>query len=556
MNDLPEFTYTVENELDDEPAFTGTLKVYSPNARNDAAGTYEIEVDLSGVSYTVNYKPGDPPYINGTLTVASTDATLSGLTISEGELPDFSPLTMEYNVTVPGSIRSLTVTPTASDHNAEISVNGTEVKSGMPSGEIPLNVGPNTITIEVTSQDGKAKETYTVNVYVLANFSGSGDSEEDPYLIQTAEDLKDMAYLINEGIEPYANVGKHYKLANDIDLSAFANDDNDKGWTPIGTYEKPFKGIFDGNGKSITGLKIDRPGESDIGLFGYVSGGTIKNLQVTAEVEGRLTVGGIVGRLNNYGLVQNCFINGSVTGMQGVGGIAGEITGTSKILNSGSNVNVLGLNHVGGIVGNINSSSGVQNCYSAGSVTADREDPYLLAYPNHYVGGIAGWLQDLYGNSFVRNCYSIAEIVGDNMVGGIVGRGERSRIEDCFALNPSVSSEGSVERVLGYNNYASCFNLYAFAGMKVIGQSITGAGETAININQISDSSFWTTSDKWYGSVWDENVWVFENNKLPMLKNVPGQSEDALRWDISELDIDITGSYIYTGDKNRCPVQG
>lgn len=234
--------------------------------------------------------------------------------------------------------------------------------------------------------------------------------------------------------------------------------------------------------------------------------------------------------------------------MQGVGGIAGEITGTSKILNSGSNVNVLGLNHVGGIVGNINSSSGVQNCYSAGSVTADREDPYLLAYPNHYVGGIAGWLQDLYGNSFVRNCYSIAEIVGDNMAGGIVGRGERSRIEDCFALNPSVSSEGSVGRVLGYNNYASCFNLYAFAGMKVIGQSITGAGETAININQISDSSFWTTSDKWYGSAWDENVWVFENNKLPMLKNVPGQSEDALRWDISELDIDITGSYIYTGE--------
>ena len=56
----------------------------------------------------------------------------------------------------------MTVTPTATDANAAITVNGNPVTSGSPSGDISLSVGANTITTVVVSQDLSATTTYTV----------------------------------------------------------------------------------------------------------------------------------------------------------------------------------------------------------------------------------------------------------------------------------------------------------------------------------------------------------------------------------------------------------
>lgn len=52
---LPEFTYTVEGELEGEEALVGVPVISSPSANTSAAGSYDIEVDLSEVSYTANY---------------------------------------------------------------------------------------------------------------------------------------------------------------------------------------------------------------------------------------------------------------------------------------------------------------------------------------------------------------------------------------------------------------------------------------------------------------------------------------------------------------------
>lgn len=139
---LPDFTYTVEGELPDEPALTGIPDVKSPEADPDVPGTYTITVDLSGVTYTDNYMAAAPATVNGILTVvAENDATLSGLSISEGALtPGFSADTTDYTVTVPESVTSITVTMTTTNPDASVEVNGEHVSGDPASVTIPLEV--------------------------------------------------------------------------------------------------------------------------------------------------------------------------------------------------------------------------------------------------------------------------------------------------------------------------------------------------------------------------------------------------------------------------------
>ncbi|MCY9597385.1 hypothetical protein PC41400_08855 [Paenibacillus chitinolyticus] len=95
----------------------------------------------------------------------STNANLSNLTLSTGTLsPVFaSGTTSGYKADVSNGTASINVTPTVADSTATLKVNGSAVASGSPS-PVSLNVGANTITIEVTAQDGTTKKTYTVEV--------------------------------------------------------------------------------------------------------------------------------------------------------------------------------------------------------------------------------------------------------------------------------------------------------------------------------------------------------------------------------------------------------
>ena len=100
-----------------------------------------------------------------TITSNPTDATLSSLTISAGTLtPVFASGTTGYTDNVANSVTSVTVTPTASQAGATITVNGAAVTSGKASGVINLNAGSNTIMIIVTAPDGTTKDTYTITV--------------------------------------------------------------------------------------------------------------------------------------------------------------------------------------------------------------------------------------------------------------------------------------------------------------------------------------------------------------------------------------------------------
>ena len=106
------------------------------------------------------------------VTRISTISTLSSLVLSSGTLsPAFATATKIYTASVANAITSVTVSPTVTDATATITVNGTSVASGTSSDLIPLMVGPNTITVLVTAQDGTTQSTYTITVTRFATDS-------------------------------------------------------------------------------------------------------------------------------------------------------------------------------------------------------------------------------------------------------------------------------------------------------------------------------------------------------------------------------------------------
>ena len=127
------------------------------------------------------------------------------------------------------------------------------------------------------------------------------DNKEYVY-IDSAEDLYAFSASVNGGND-YS--GKTVLLRNNIDLSDYTSDkktkvctdnDNSNGFTPIGNTTNKFKGNFEGGGKTISNITINRPSNSYVGLFGVVSGSTIKGLTLdTTTVKGYSGTGTLVG---------------------------------------------------------------------------------------------------------------------------------------------------------------------------------------------------------------------------------------------------------------------
>ena len=185
-------------------------------------------------------------------------------------------------------------------------------------------------------------------------FVGEG-TKENPLQIITAKNIADLAKTINDG-NMTPNI--HIDVMNDIDLSGYASG---AGWTPIGTVDNPFMGVFNGNGRKITGLQINTTGDYS-GLFGYIGEtAQISNLFVEeANIKGGSYTGGIAGFVNG-GKITNCHITGYVNGTDFVGGIAGLISGDGNISYCYAKNAIVGSANIGGIAGTVNSGN-ITNC--------------------------------------------------------------------------------------------------------------------------------------------------------------------------------------------------
>jgi len=265
-------------------------------------------------------------------------------------------------------------------------------------------------------------------------FSGNGTSGS-PYLITTAAQLAQLATYVNEGNTTYN--AAYYRLENDLDLTIYGKVFNGgKGWIPIGTKTNPFKGNFNGNEKIISNLLINNTTTQYVGLFGYIDGGTVKNLGIeNANITSlNLSMAAFTGILTGYcyvGNILNCYTTGSLSSTSSssvyAGGIASAI----------SNYNASGFS--------------ISNCYSTASISASTSSASSYVNAGGIVGGILGYSIN---NSTISNCYSTSYISFSASesncarAGGLVGH-QGQTLSDCAALNPAMNNTGIVSSSVG-----------------------------------------------------------------------------------------------------------
>ena len=145
------------------------------------------------------------------------------------------------------------------------------------------------------------------------------ESEDGYYLIETANDLAALSYLVETNANDDKHGGKYasykYRLMNDIDLTG-------KAWNPIGTSSNKFKGEFDGNGKAIKCVSVSN--YEYAGVFGYVENAKIYNLICSGGIiEGTVVAGGIVAQAKTSEIT-NCINTNTVIGATKAAGVIAE----------------------------------------------------------------------------------------------------------------------------------------------------------------------------------------------------------------------------------------
>ncbi|MDD3831494.1 MAG: InlB B-repeat-containing protein [Clostridia bacterium] len=255
---------------------------------------------------------------------------------------------------------------------------------------------------------------YAVNY----SFDGGDGSEDNPFLIANVDQLRLLSNILqgncgkseimfpNQSFTTYNYVvSAHFKLINDISINEGLIDFitiNDIGdiditksptvWTPIGNEgTSPFKGSFDGNGKTINGVFVNLEANyvRNAGLFGKIENAHIYDLTIEdSYCSSKDYTGILVGYAVNSN-IDNCYVNGYAVGKRR--------DGSSE-------------NYVGSIVGKL----------ECGTITDCCADTMLCCFsPRTDAGGVVGQL-----NGSVINCYFNGRVVISNFstVGGIAGQ--------------------------------------------------------------------------------------------------------------------------------------
>lgn len=278
------------------------------------------------------------------------------------------------------------------------------------------------IAVPVSARaEGKTVDTWD-GTTIADKFAAGDGTQGNPFQIETATQLAYFAKTVNEG-EAYLH--KYIVLTADIDLA-------NKEWTPIGNYSNPFKGNFNGDNHTVTGMQIS--GELDrVGLFGecikFNVNSAIKNITVKDSVIcGINFVGAIVGYAEGIN-IENCrSIGNTINGKTDVGGICGKIGGYSvgKVSQCYNSSKVTGRVRVGGIAG----MGGIaENCLNTGEIMII-DKAYQSA-----CGGIFGIFDDTTASASITACVNLGKVSGGESFGGIVGRTDSEstgHISNCY----------------------------------------------------------------------------------------------------------------------------
>jgi len=457
-------------------------------------------VEVSGISTSYNVATGATGTDKVKYTYAATKPNLSGVTKLEVNGKEYTYLSMNYLGFAAEEGSTVSVSYKITTGNVGV------ITNEIPSVPVKRNYRTNIIGNLVT-----ATSDYTVTLdkeFNADNYVVEGGKSY--HSVSTAEELVNVVAEISQGNTAINNI----MLADDIDLSEFTlTRATVANWTPIGTPEKPFDGIFNGNGYSIKNLSIEetegKEGKAYIGFIGYAKDATIKNVTfenvylniacldidhsqghigaVAGSLEGTSTIENVtvkgdikiestfdangasrvavVAGGNSYGNVtmKNVHVianDGSyLKANNNVGALAGQLQGISVFENCSSNIDVTGKKFfAGGIIGLAAGNQTFIDCHTTGDVvvTAGREG---RAHDQYRVGGIAGgWADNVKTPCVLENCTYSGNVSGTNADGsvadpldymGYVGRGYT--LAGCAGSTVIVNGVGFVQK---YNTVA------------------------------------------------------------------------------------------------------
>ena len=292
-----------------------------------------------------------------------------------------------------------------------------------------------------------------------------GSSAEKAYIITTPAGLDLLAMNVN-GTDGYtANnfSGKYFKLGADITYLHTTDWDDatsrENNFTAIGGYGHNFQGSFDGDGHTISGIRIYKSGSDEYvdgyqGLFGCTFDGSVLNVTLSdTRITGYLFVGGIIGE-RNYGQFNNCHVTNTVA--------------IHAVVNDSRN-------H-GGIVGyNIdNGIHKISGCTSAATISIADGLTGCIKY-----GGIVG--QNDRGT--IENCRTVgATVNGNDNVGAIVGNDGNGTYTSNYYLGCTVNGTANATNVgIGSGDRDGVRSVHALTladGITASGQSVTISGVT------------------------------------------------------------------------------
>lgn len=257
-----------------------------------------------------------------------------------------------------------------------------------------------------------------------ASHASAMDIKDGVYQISSGADLAEFSRLVAEGNSNIKGV-----MTRDVDMTGI-------GFSPIGSGDAPFSGVFDGGCNYVRNLTIDSPAKSYVGLFGVVSNGAyIKNVIVDASssVAGKDFCAGIAG--------------GSVGG----GTVTIENCGNeAAVYASGANAaGIIGVSYLGSCNFNIT------NCYNAGQIDGGRES-----------AAISGWVG---GGSVIKNCFNSGNVTGMD--------GTKS-----LYRNTCTSS--------------GLYDIYGYQGTKISGEDFRSGAAAYLMNNHGNDNIWYQTLDE------------------------------------------------------------
>lgn len=338
------------------------------------------------------------------------------------------------------------------------------------------------ITIEVTEK--QTTETLEIN-YIedlidLANSVNNGNTYSN-----TTVKLKRTLDFQDDGSYKDATSTSYGDLNEDGNTTGIKDELTSQsgiGFLGIGTGEKPFSGVFDGQNNMLKNIYMTDKDKTSRGLFNYTKDAEIKNIGITGkiDVKGYGNIGAICGsagdNINLINCYNECSINCISNKENSVANMIGGLIG--KILNESQNPEV-------------KSTANIVNCYNSGEIVADSKCAYIA--------GIIGYMSaNVNININMKNCYNTANINASNsyQIGALIGNiygCDNLQLQDCYNTG-NISGKDNVGLV-GYmttksSKFVGCYNTGTIVGSRsggLLGEtgsiSISGVIPTLISFS-------------------------------------------------------------------------